>query len=142
MEYFSTYYMGKYKLDSTLEKSTVVSDVESFILHDDWNPYDDKYIADIAVAVLTKKIMFDKYISPICIWERSQNYEDLIGEEGIVAGWGLTKSGKQSEYPQFIKVPVVDNSECAESSSVLGHIISDKSFCAGERSGETPCKGL
>lgn len=144
MEYDSTYYLGKHKLKDTTERNVIVSGVDEFIIHPNWNTHEERYTADIGIAILTKFITFNIRIAPICIWERTNDHKDLVEDNsrGYIAGWGLTEKGVPSEVPQFIKVPVVDDETCVGSHATIDAIKSETNFCVGDRTGTTPCKGL
>lgn len=87
----ASFYLGKHNLESLNgEKNYIVSGVSKFIIHSDWNFEDDRYDADIAIAVLYRTIPFSKFVKPICLWTQSSNHDDLVGKSGRVAGWGKT----------------------------------------------------
>lgn len=83
----ATFYIGKHNLESLNgEQNYIVSGVTQLIVHPNWDPNDDKYDADIAVAVLLRKVPFSKFVKPICLWTATNSYQDLVGKKGIVAG--------------------------------------------------------
>lgn len=84
--YEFTIYMGKYKLYDLNEDGYISSDVHTFIVHPNWKPRELSYDSDIAVAVLSKRIIYSNTIRPICIWTQTVGHYDLVGKRGIVAG--------------------------------------------------------
>lgn len=81
-----TYYIGKYDITSLNEDGYVSSDVQRFVVHNDWDASSDSYDSDIAIAILTKKIQFSNTIRPICIWSKSQGHSDIVDVKGLIAG--------------------------------------------------------
>lgn len=91
----ASFYIGKHNLESISgEKHYIVSGVSQLIIHPEWNYADDRYDADIAIAVLIRTIIFTRYVKPICLWKTTNDYQDLIGRSGVVAGWGKSSHRK------------------------------------------------
>jgi hypothetical protein len=70
----------------------------------------------------------------------------LAGRNGRVYGWGLIEDLAKDLAPvsqlRHVDEPLVDQALCNSSHPILGKIMSDTSFCAGARDGETgPCNG-
>lgn len=82
--------MGKFNLYDLRENGYISSDIQSFVVHPQWNPRDNSYDSDIAIAILVKKVIFSNTIRPICIWPQSNGHYDLVGKKGVIAG--MTKS--------------------------------------------------
>lgn len=140
----ASFYIGKHNLESLNgEKHYIISGVSQFILHPDWNFRDDRYDADIAIAVLYRTIIFTKFVKPICLWSQSSNYDDLVGKYGRVAGWGKTEfNAISTTTPNWTEVPVVDLITCLRSNDAFNQLTSDRTFCAGNRKGGSgPCSG-
>lgn len=125
------------------EIGNIVSGVSEFIVHSDWNYNAESYDADIAIAVLTRTVTFSKFVKPICLWTNTIGYNDLIGKNGFVAGWGKTeKDAVSTTLPQWTTIPVVSESTCLRSDNSFGALTSDRTFCAGDKTGKTgPCNG-
>jgi Trypsin len=81
-----TIYMGKYSINDLNEKGYVARQVENFFKHPDWNPAEDNYNGDIAIIILTTYVEFSKYIIPLCIYDQTQDYNDILGKKGTIAG--------------------------------------------------------
>lgn len=121
-------------METTGEQNFIQSGVSQLIMHPEWNSNDNRYDADIAIAVLVRTLDFKtKFIKPICLWTRTSSYEDMIGNQLTVAGWGKTEfSSAFSSKPKWVKVPVVSESMCLRSNRELPAITSDRTFCAGD----------
>jgi hypothetical protein len=57
-------------------------------------------------------------------------------------GWGFTEKNSISEVPMYISAPVVDDADCLRSNALFSKLSSRVNFCAGGKSGQTPCKGI
>jgi secreted trypsin-like serine protease len=138
----ATFYLGKHNIDSLSEQYNVVSSVTKFIVHPDWDSNDDRYDADIVIAVLTRTISFNKFIIPICLWTSTSNANDLFGKTGVITGWGKTEVDTTSPTPKWAEIPVVDLLTCIRSNNAFNKLTSDRTFCAGNRhKGSGPCMG-
>lgn len=140
----ATFYIGKHNLEKfNGEQNYVVSGVSQFIIHPDWNYNDDRYDADITLAILIKVVDFNPFVKPICLWTLTQSYDDIDGEQGIVAGWGKTDfKAISTEHPIWTKVRVVDTLTCIRSNDAFNQLTSDRTFCGGKRNGTSgPCTG-
>lgn len=140
----ASFYIGKLNLESLSgEQSYVVSGVTQFLIHPDWNFNDDRYDADIALAVLARTISFTKYVKPICLWTSSTSYEDLVGLKGTVAGWGRTEfKAVSTDRPNWVELEVVSEATCLRSNRVMIELTSERTFCAGNREDRSgPCSG-
>ncbi|KAL1502648.1 hypothetical protein ABEB36_007762 [Hypothenemus hampei] len=118
---------------------------DSITIHPDYEP--GKANADIAVMTFPDPIPFSKTIMPLCLWQGDNDLRDVVGNIGLVVGWGRDENGEVgSAEPRQIHMPIVDQLECLKgSSSSAGHafveIVSKNTFCAGFRNGSGPCNG-
>ncbi|XP_070491941.1 serine protease gd-like isoform X2 [Chironomus tepperi] len=137
------FYIGKFFISSLEnEKDFIVSPAKRFILHPEWNAYSDSFDADIAIVILSRTIQFTNFVKPICIWTATNDYKDLIGYYGIVAGYGKTsRIDTPSDRPFWTALPVVDEATCLRSNSDFRKITSSRTFCVGSRDGRGPCNG-
>ncbi|KAG8224882.1 hypothetical protein J437_LFUL004623 [Ladona fulva] len=115
---------------------------------------------DIALIRLNRKAVFTEYVIPICLPSLETLSRNYLERKFIVAGWGATEIGEflinttwhaldernaadpneeiSSEVKQWLRVPVVNNSRCAETL----HVTMDETFmCAGTVEGEATCIG-
>lgn len=78
--------VGKYDLKQKNETGSVRRRVKRFIIHNDWNPMDEKYDADIAIIVMSSPVVYSQNIKPLCIWEFSSDVTGHYGLPGHLAG--------------------------------------------------------
>lgn len=116
------------------EEGYVFSAVRDIFIHPDWSYQTQEYDADISIAVLTRTIVFNKFVKPICIWTATNSFKDLIEVAGVTTG-GL--SGDENKQPttarlKWAKIPVVSTETCLRSHSLFRSLTSERNFCAGE----------
>lgn len=81
-------FIGKHNLIQWNEEGYEKRGAELFKVHPDWNPNDNKYDADIALIKMEQAVRYSKYIRPICLWNGPEDINSVVGQVGIVAGWG------------------------------------------------------
>lgn len=142
------FHFGKSNLLSTVaEQGNIFSAVTDIHIHPDWNYKTQNYDADIAIAVLLRTIVFNKFVKPICLWPSAQTYDDIVGVKGVVAGWGIDENKFLSQTkPKWARIPIVTAEVCLRSHSTFRHLTSDRTFCAGDTlsarmGGSGPCNG-
>lgn len=121
-----------------------MTSVTELIVHPEWNFQSESYDADVAIAVLARTIPFNKFVRPICLWTETNSYEDLIGQQGVIAGWGKTEmSVVSTAEPRWAKLKVVDTITCVRSGDDFYKLISERTFCAGGGRNNKigPCNG-
>jgi secreted trypsin-like serine protease len=114
--------------------------IERYIVHDDYNFHLKDSPNDIALIKLSRPAIFNFYVAPICLphTDRLKKF-DLEGQSLVVAGWGRTESGSQSNIKQKVDVPVVSARQCQE---VLETKVTDSlQICAGGVKGKDSCNG-
>lgn len=123
-----------------MEKSgTQFHSPTKIIIHDDWNPFVERYDADIAVLLIEDEIIFTNYIKPICLWEFAY---DPIAADGFIAGWGKASTSTPYEVtPKQLKIPIIDPLECLLDNPAFAELASKRTFCGGSRDGAGPCLG-
>jgi len=82
----STFYLGKYKLKDLDEKEYINAGVRQFIIHPNWNSFEERYTGDLAIVLIYRTIKFTNNIIPLCMPPQKNNHEDLIDKPGLVAG--------------------------------------------------------
>lgn len=142
------FHLGKRNLQTLeSEEGHIFSAVRDVFIHPDWDYRTQDYDADIAVAVLQRTIVFNKFVKPICLWTGSSSFDDLIGSKGVVAGWGVDENKVvTTARPKWAKIPVVTTESCLRSHSSFRTLTSERTFCAGESlssrvGGSGPCNG-
>ncbi|KAH8041379.1 hypothetical protein HPB51_014660 [Rhipicephalus microplus] len=102
---------------------------------------------DISILKMSKPLQSGGYpVTPICIPEATETKittKDIVGTEGVVAGWGRTKyGGESSKQLREVWLPIVSNNAC---SAIFKDIlkIRDEMICAGDINGtKDACQGL
>lgn len=70
----------------------------------------------------------------MCLWNDDDgNLTNIVGKEGILAGWGKIEDGQTNYVPNARKIamPVVSQKTCLDSNSRFKELVSDSTFCAG-----------
>lgn len=101
---------------------------------------------DISILKMSKPLQSGGYpVTPICIPEATETHittKDIVGTEGVVAGWGRTKyGGESSKQLREVWLPIVSNNACSE---IFKDIlkIRDEMICAGDINGtKDACQG-
>ncbi|CAG9858489.1 unnamed protein product [Phyllotreta striolata] len=97
---------------------------------------------DIAVIELQNDLVLNKSIKPACLWSGDDSIEAVVGEVGVVAGWGKTEKGVLSlSQPKFAKMPIVSQEQCLRSHPQFAAVTSSRTLCAGNNDGSGPCNG-
>ena len=81
-------FIGKHNLIQWNEEGFEKKGAKSFRVHPDWKPDDVKYDADLALIEMDSPVKYTKFIRPICLWSGPSEIEKVVGQVGIVVGWG------------------------------------------------------
>ncbi|XP_051931451.1 serine protease 33-like isoform X2 [Hippocampus zosterae] len=112
-------------------------DVAEIINHEEYNEITNDN--DIALMRLSSPVEFTNFIRPVCL--AAPGSVVPAGTETWVTGWGTIGSDDPLPSPQALQevtVPVVSNSKCSESYS----LITSNMICAGtENGGRDSCQG-
>ena len=79
------------------------------------NPYytDFRHSSDVAVLTLEKPLVLTPEVNPICLPTFEKSEDTHKGATAIVAGWGMTETGKSSEKQLLhVRVPIISNKKC------------------------------
>nr|CAD7393729.1 unnamed protein product [Timema cristinae] len=99
-------YLGRFNLKKFSEQDAQQVELEQLAIHPDYDSY--KYDADLAVLVMKRSIMYNTFIQPICLWDRSPNLGPIVGKFGTVVGWGRDENGnKVTPKPRMAQIPIV-----------------------------------
>lgn len=155
-------FVGKHDLENLDESEYQEVRVERFIIHPDWKVHESKYDADIAIILTETYVKYNQWVRPICLWPDNNLDLDLIkNKNGTIVGWGQTEVVNQfcmllslklffhslqdnhhSQVPQLIEIPAKTNGDCVLSHTSFQYIISDRTFCAGNKKEIGPCNGI
>jgi len=120
-------FIGKHNLNQWNEEGYERRGATLFKVHPDWNPADGKYDADIAIIQMDSAVKYTKFIRPICLWTGSEDLGAVVGQVGIVAGWGRNDDGKlNTEFPKQVNLPIVTEGVCLRAHEAFVHITSDR----------------
>lgn len=120
------------------DTSAVTRKVAKVEAHPDYKQYSAH--GDLAVLTLTEYVRYNNRIRPICLWNENEDTRNIENQFGTIAGWG--KDEKQDEFLsrfKTVEMPVVGTSRCSSSNRDLERVVSEKTFCAGERRGKGLC---
>lgn len=134
-------YLGRYSLIDWSEVGTISTNVEQIIVHTDYKKQRDSYDADIAILIMTKRVEFNEFVRPACLWPGTSSIQEIEGKNGIVVGWGKNQESTVSNIPKKVSLPIVNSITCVQTSESLSKAVSNRTFCAGALSGEGPCHG-
>lgn len=141
----ATLYFGKHNLESLDEVDYQESSAKEFHIHPSWNAIEsNKYDADLAIVVTKKTIQFTQWVRPICLWSGATSLELVHDRKGTIVGWGrndLQSTQLSTNEPLQVEVSLVSTAECVFSHSSFTYIISNRTFCAGNKLGTGPCNG-
>ncbi|XP_026727440.1 serine protease gd-like isoform X1 [Trichoplusia ni] len=119
--------------DITVTRTLIAADI-----HETYNA--STLENDIVIFTFNKRVTFNTYIRPACLWSGSIDQNLIKGAIGVVAGWGDQSGPKQGE-PQMVHLPVVSTDVCRASKPDFHLLTSETTLCAGDRSGAGPCRG-
>ncbi|KAK9753134.1 Serine protease gd N-terminus [Popillia japonica] len=132
--------IGKFNIQRWTNDNSVMLSAKKVSVHPDYTVLSAD--ADIAVITLTQEVKFKRFIRPICLWSEPNDLNNVVGEKGVVAGWGKDENGATlSPEPKQVTLPIVTQVQCLESHDDFADITSDRTFCAGFRNGSGPCNG-
>ncbi|KAL1506477.1 hypothetical protein ABEB36_005837 [Hypothenemus hampei] len=94
---------------------------------------------DIGLIRLNRNIPYSDYIQPICLPEPTHN--SRTGHLSIVAGWGKTEKGTNSNIKLKLQVPITDQNSCSRIFGRYDLNITNRQVCAGGLDGKDSCKG-
>ncbi|KXJ77070.1 hypothetical protein RP20_CCG008352 [Aedes albopictus] len=131
-------HLGKhdlYKFDGQLQ----IVNVSEVHIHEEFSP--NRH--DVVLLVLGEVVRYSEYVVPICLEPVSGGRaDDLVGQRGWVAGWGINENGTLSEVLKTTQMPVVEITECARSDpNLFGRFVSQAVYCASDRNGTSVCLG-
>lgn len=135
-------WLGRYSLIDWSEIGAISSNVQQIIIHSDYKRQRESYDADIAILVMEKRVEFNEFIRPVCLWSGSSNIQHVEGLKGTVVGWGKDGTDKiVSNIPKKVDLPIVNTITCVQTSESLYKAVSNRTFCAGTLMGDGPCHG-
>lgn len=129
---------GMYNIDNFFEENAQIAYVEAVFPHNEYVHEDDLNDADLAVLLLKKELIFNDHVVPICLWQGENDLRRIIGQEGYLAGWGVTEKGVTT-VPTYIKTTIVSRRQCNLNLERV-YPGNARIFC-GDGMGSSPCNG-
>ncbi|XP_062550448.1 serine protease gd-like [Armigeres subalbatus] len=128
---------GMYNIDNFFEENAQFAYIEAIFPHDEYVPEEDLNDSDLAVLLLKKKLTFNDYVVPICPWQGENDLQRIVGQEGFLAGWGVTEQGVAT-VPTYIRSTIVSRRQCNR--HLEGVYPSNGRIFCGDGQGSNPCK--
>ncbi|XP_052901979.1 CUB and peptidase domain-containing protein 1-like [Anopheles moucheti] len=122
--------------------SNRVQEHEAFklIVHPEYNV--NRIQHDIALIKLATDITYTDYIQPVCLWNRGEDLNAIVGTWGTVIGFRRDETGNVSNTLCEASIPVVSHITCIESNrEVFAYQLTSNMLCAGKRDGISTCNG-
>uniref|UniRef100_A0A182TQH2 Peptidase S1 domain-containing protein n=1 Tax=Anopheles melas TaxID=34690 RepID=A0A182TQH2_9DIPT len=130
---------GMHNIDNFFDADLQERSVKKIFIHEDYYFEDSVLLdTDIAVMLIDQPLTYNNLVRPICLWQESDNLEQIVGQKGFVSGWGVTEDGN-AKYPSYVTATVVDRRTCTRN---LERLIAGNAriFCA-DGHGSVPCTG-
>ncbi|XP_075983751.1 serine protease gd-like isoform X2 [Anticarsia gemmatalis] len=131
--------VGVYNLNDWSDDITVTRTLIAASIHESYNA--TTLENDILVFTFNKRVEFNTYIRPACLWNGNTDLTRIVGASGVVAGWGDQGTGTKVGEPHMVRIPIVSTAVCRASKPQFHWLTSQKTLCAGDRKGAGPCRG-
>ncbi|KPU80584.1 uncharacterized protein Dana_GF26735, isoform B [Drosophila ananassae] len=133
-------YLGRHDRSMNTETEAELVGVSSVHTPSQYNgnPVPD---ADIGLLILSKSIVYTRYIQPLCLWTSDLGIPSNEGDLGAVAGWGVDTNAQKTRFPKSVYVQLVDRDRCRYKMPRAEDFITDRTVCAGNSRGHGPCFG-
>ncbi|XP_068087053.1 chymotrypsin-like protease CTRL-1 [Anabrus simplex] len=133
-----TVHLGKYHLRKE-DDGAQEAKVDKIYVHPSFNS--TTFYSDLAVLRLASPVTLTEYVTPVCL-ESGIDVRSFEEPRGYVAGWGMDEQGAQTEDLRMAIMPIVPQEVCLRSyPEFFGYFSNNKTFCAGNRNGTSPCNG-
>ncbi|XP_039443517.1 CLIP domain-containing serine protease B15-like [Culex pipiens pallens] len=130
---------GMYNKDNFFDENAKIVNIEKIIPNDEYVQEDDLNDADVAVLRMAITLTFTEFIIPVCPWQGENDLSKIVGQQGLVAGWGVTELGSTTSTPTYIKSKIVDKRQCVNNLQRM-YSSNARIFC-GDGEGSVPCNG-
>ncbi|CAK1590142.1 unnamed protein product [Parnassius mnemosyne] len=131
--------VGVYNLDDW-GAEVLLRKLESAVIHEGFNKANLSH--DIALFTLEQSVQYNSNIKPACLWSGNPDLNRIVGQTGVVTGWGDNEIGKGGHGdPRMIRLPIVSTTDCRASKPDFHKLTSETTLCAGNRDGSGPCSG-
>ncbi|XP_062563764.1 serine protease gd-like [Armigeres subalbatus] len=130
--------LGRYNIMDWTEIGAKTINPRALVVHSAFR--NDGFDYDIGAIILPNEINYSNSIRPICMWTGSNDQSNIVGQQGVVVGWGFSESGIISDVPKSAQVPIASEVDCIRSDIGFQLTTSKRTFCAGGQ-GAGPCQG-
>ncbi|KAK9892388.1 hypothetical protein WA026_019840 [Henosepilachna vigintioctopunctata] len=133
-------YLGKYFLRRWSNAALQERQIQDIFVHEYYDHMSTKN--NIALLKLVKPVKSTQYVRPVCLWKGDSNLQNIIGESGVVIGWGFNEHGIITNKLIKTYMPVVPRETCIRSyPEFFTHFTSNNSFCARFSNDTSICTG-
>jgi len=94
------------------------------------------HVANVAIISLKSRLKRSSFISPVCLWEFSDDLAYIVSKTAMAVGYGIDETGKLSGRRKHISVIVKSHRDCMK---LFGVQNESKYFCAQGDGTDTPC---
>lgn len=132
--------LGAHNLSNPHEDKRISRTLSKIEIHEDWDPNDTRYDADIAMLTVNGEIEFTQFIQKICLWKEPH---EKVFNLGSVAGWGKSENARDLglSTPKRVELSIKSYGDCSLSDPQLAYISSNRTFCAGLEELSSVCQG-
>jgi len=122
--------------DVTIDDGEIKVDASMFIAHPDYDGNTNEF--DFGIVRLVENVVFTKTVSPLCLPNPGQNYEQ---REAVVAGWGTLGSFDISPSVLYeVDLTTLTNDQCTTNTLYQPSDITANMICA-RSPGKDSCQG-
>jgi secreted trypsin-like serine protease len=116
--------------------------MESYLVHEGYEPSSQSQFNDIALIRLSRTVKFTDFIQPICLPLSSKlRNQNLDNKKLFVAGWGQNQYKQKTRYKNIVDVNGYPITKCNRIFKSSGIPLSTSHICAGGVKGKDSCKG-
>lgn len=120
--------LGAFNLTNTNETGVIQRNVSKIFIHPDWDSFERRFDADVAILVLSENVTFNNNIQPVCIPTTGFNGNMV----GTVVGYSFRKGDEiHAEIPRRVVVRAVSSAHCFRQDDAVRPYSSDRTFCGG-----------
>lgn len=116
--------------------------LQKVIIHESYDRRSKQYANDIALLQLSEKVVFGKFVKPICL-PLATTFQRMVieNDEFTVVGWGETERKLRSEKQLVTTLLGKHRSICNELFRDQGIELSHLQLCVGGDDGNDSCRG-
>lgn len=125
-------HIGVYNLTAKDEEGVIHANVDEIYVYPDWDQFDTKYDADVAILVLSHHITFTNNIRPACMPADTVDIDSAtIDVNGTIVGWGFSENNIFQTIPRQASIIAINDSYCYTTDPMMPTFSSNRTFCGG-----------